>query len=312
MIISASRRTDIPAFFTEWLLKRLNDGYVYVKNPFNRNQIHNIILSPDVVDCIVFWTKNPLNILKKLNDIDSLGYKYYFQFTLTNYSKEIEKNVPDRKEIINTFKTLSESIGHEKVVWRYDPIFLTKKNDKKYHANSFNYIAKQLKGYTKKCVISFIDYYKKCENNLKNLNITDLREIEQIELIRILKEIATNNDIIIETCAEKIDLSKLNINHGKCIDDKLIAEIIEKNLIIEKDKSQRKECRCVSSIDIGEYNTCKHNCLYCYANYSQKSVKKRILEHDKNSPLLIGHLKGNEKIFDRKMVSYKSKQLKLF
>ena len=159
MIISASRRTDIPTYYSEWFLNRIKDGFVYVRNPMNVHQISKISLSPDVVDGIVFWTKNPVPMLDKLYNLQD--YAYYFQFTVNSYGKDIEANIPSKNDIIvPAFRELSRIIGAEKVIWRYDPIMLTSKYTIDYHVNYFNELAKRLSGYTHKCVISFVDFYR--------------------------------------------------------------------------------------------------------------------------------------------------------
>jgi hypothetical protein len=244
-------------------------------------------------------------------------YAYYFQYTLNPYGKAIEKNVPFLDESINIFKTLSDKIGPEKVIWRYDPIFITKEFNYSKHISSFEKIAKSLSKYTNKCVISFLDVYKKCERNMKTLMYRTLTDEETLILASEISKIATEHGIILETCAEEIDLTSIGINKGKCIDDELISKISNKNLIIGKDKNQREICGCVASIDIGAYNTCKHNCIYCYANYDLNTVLKNSNEHDNHSALLCGSLLGDEKINERKMVSnFASKgkgfQLELF
>lgn len=312
MIISASRRTDIPAFYSEWFINRLKDGFLYVKNPFNAHQISKIKLSPDSIECIVFWTKNPKKLLEKLQIINELGYKYYFQFTVTSYDKTIEENVPSKKEIIDTFIELSEKIGRDKVVWRYDPILLTEKFNIDYHIKWFEHIAKNLKNHTNKCIISFIDMYKKCERNLKNINIEAISVEDKKTIARKLSRISYKHGLIIESCAEEIELQNEGISHGKCIDDALISEIIKEKMTIGKDKTQRLECGCVTSIDIGAYNTCRHGCRYCYANYNSKVVKQNFSSHDKQSPLLTGKITGKEKITERKILPFSRKQLELF
>lgn len=312
MIISASRRTDIPAFYVDWFMNRLRDGYVYIRNPFNFNYISKVPLSPDLIECIVFWTKNPEKIIKKLPEIDSLGYKYYFQFTLTSYNNNIEINVPEKNKLLKIFKLLSKAIGKSKVIWRYDPILLTNIIDEDYHIKWFKYIANELKGYTNKCIISFLDMYKKCERNMKSLTLVPFTKKQQIELSSKLFEIALENGFKLETCAEGIELTQIGIRHGKCIDDVLISKIIGEEIKIEKDPSQRNECGCAMSIDVGAYNTCKHNCIYCYANYSYNAVKKNINLHDINSPLIISNIKGTEKIIERKMATYVKKQRSIY
>lgn len=302
MIISASRRTDIPAFYSEWFFNRIKEGYVLVRNPMNYYQVSKISLRPDVVDCIVFWTKNPKNMIDNLDLLSD--YNYYFQFTLNSYDKTIERNIPKKAHIIDTFRTLSQKIGSNRVIWRYDPILLTDKFTKDYHYKYFEYLASKLNGYTDKCVISFLDLYTKTQRNLKNLNIQPIKKEDMKEIAIKLVEIAKKYNLTIETCSEEIDLADIGIKHGKCIDDKLISEILGVNLNIEKDKNQREICGCVSSIDIGAYNTCNHNCLYCYANYSEKTVKKNIEGHNSNSPFIIGDSNENDKIKERKMKSF--------
>lgn len=311
MILSVSRRTDIPAFYSKWFFNRLKEGYFLVKNPMNPHQISRVEVNPSVIDCIVFWTKNPKPMLTKLDHLE--GYNYYFQFTLTHYDKTIEPNVPRKKHIIETFIELSERIGKEKVIWRYDPIILTDIYTKEYHYKWFEYLAQKLCNYTDKCVISFLDLYKKTERNMKEIKVTPLLKSDMEEIADRLSKIASKYNLILESCSEEIQLDKFAINHGKCIDDKLISKLIGCNINVQKDPNQREVCGCVKSIDIGAYNTCKHHCLYCYANFSKETVEKQILEHDINSPLLIGNLTGDEKIINREIKSFivKEEQIKL-
>lgn len=307
MILSVSRRTDIPAFYSGWFFNRIKEGFVLVKNPFNAKQISRINLNPKVIDCIVFWTKNPRKMLKKLDEIKE--YNYYFQFTLNSYDKTLEKNVPAKRYLIDTFIKLSTKIGNDKIIWRYDPIILTDKFTREYHYKWFEYLAKRLSPYTKKCVISFLDLYRKTERNLSKINILPIKENDMLELAERFSKIAFKYDLTLETCSENIDLSQFNIAHGKCIDDKLISRIVGQKLSIDKDPNQREVCGCVKSVDIGAYNTCNHNCLYCYANFNRNVVEKNLLKHDKKSPLLFGKLDGDEKIVDRKMKSYRKVQI---
>lgn len=312
MIISASRRTDIPAFYSKWFMNRLKDNFVYVKNPFNAKQISKIALTPEYVDCFVFWTKNAENLLPYLQEIECMGYHYYFQFTLTSYDSSIERGVPKKAFIIDTFKRLSDTIGKEKVIWRYDPIFFTNQFDISYHVKWYEYLAGQLKDYTEKCMFSFIDMYKKCDNNLKNIQITALGEDKKEYLVKKMAEIASVNLLKLESCAQEKHFGKYGVYHGKCIDDDLVSRIIKKALNLSKDKNQREQCGCVASVDIGAYNTCKNFCRYCYANYSEKTVLKKIENHNARSPLLAGCLTGEEKIAERKIIKSKSVQLSLF
>jgi len=214
MIISASRRTDIPTYYSEWFFNRIKEGYVCVRNPMNIHQISRISLSPDVVDGIVFWTKNPIPMMSRLDELKD--YMYYFQFTINSYGKDIECNIPNKNDIIvPAFKDLSRKIGAERVIWRYDPILLTEKYNIDYHVKYFNELAKRLTGYTHKCVISFVDLYRNTKSNTKDLGLLPLGTEEMYELARRLVEIADKNNLIVESCAEKINLEQFGIAHSR-------------------------------------------------------------------------------------------------
>jgi DNA repair photolyase len=301
LIISASRRTDIPAFYSEWFLNRIREKYLLVRNPMNIHQVSKINLSPEVVDCIVFWTKNPQPMLDRLNELEV--YRYYFQFTLNSYDKSIEPDVPDKKQIINTFAELSNRIGKERVIWRYDPILLSPEFDKEYHIKWFEALAERLSNYTNKCVISFVDLYKKTERNMKGIELLPMVKEDMEELASKFSQIADGYNLVIESCSEDIDLDKYKIKHGRCIDDKLVSLITGRNFSIDKDPNQREICGCVKSIDIGAYNTCKHHCLYCYANFSKDAVEKNNKQHNSELPLLFGEIAENDKITERQ-ISY--------
>jgi hypothetical protein len=275
----------------------------------NPKQISKVLLTPDVVDCIVFWTKNPKPMIPKMEIIDNLGIPYYFQFTLNSYSQEIETNVPLKKGIIDTFINLSERIGKNRVIWRYDPILLTERFTINYHIKYFEYLASKLHKHTNKCIISFIDFYKKCQKNLKSVKPIEFNDNIKRQLAVAIKSIANKYDLTIETCAEDIELSSIGITHGKCIDDKLVEELCRGNIKIEKDKNQREACGCVASIDIGAYNTCSHGCLYCYANYNKDIVLKNIEKHNPSSPLLFGEVGPQDKISERKVKKLVDKQI---
>lgn len=301
MIISASRRTDIPAFYSDWLFKRIEQGYLYVRNPYNPNQISRVDLSPSVVDCIVFVTKNPMRMLDRLDLLSR--YHYYFQFTVTPYDQDLETNVLPADIIVDIFKRLSRSIGKERVIWRYDPIILTDRYDMDFHRESFSRMAKELSPYTERCVISFLDIYKNTAWNLSDINLVDLSVCRMKEAARMISSLAGENSLEVVSCAEEIDLDEYGIPHGKCIDEELISRITGYPLNIKKDRAQRAECCCNSSIDIGAYNTCPHGCLYCYANTSAGTARKALALHDCESPLIIGNVGPNDRITERKASS---------
>lgn len=308
MIISASRRTDIPSYYSEWFFNRLNEGYVCVRNPMNIHQISKISLLPNVVDGIVFWTKNPKPMIEKLYLLEK--YNYYFQFTVNSYDKDVEPNIPNKNDfIIPTFKELSSLIGSEKVVWRYDPILLNEKYNIDYHIKYFKKIAERLSGSTQKCIISFVDLYKNTKRNTDDLNIQEIDEATMIYLAKSFSEIAKENGLKVESCSEKIDLEKFGIPHGHCIDCELLEKIIGTKLDIEKDKNQRKECGCAASIDIGAYNTCQNGCKYCYANFNNNIVRKNYSLHDPQSSLLLGTISDEDKVSEREVYSCKNCQI---
>lgn len=311
MILSVSRRTDIPNYYSEWFYNRIKEGYLYVRNPMNAHQISKIILSPEVVDCIVFWTKNPEPMFSRLDELDA--YKYYFQFTLTGFGNDIECNVPNKKEhMIPVFQKLAGKIGKEKVIWRYDPIIFTDKYTPEYHLRAFQQIAGELKGFTSKCVISFVDIYTKNKKNMNAMNSYSLPEEELAAFAAQIASMARDNDIRVASCAEAIDLSACGIEHNCCIDRELIEQIIGCKIRADKDKNQRKECGCVESVEIGTYNTCKNGCAYCYANYSRESVLQNSRLYDVNSPLLCGNITEDDKITERAVKVLKESQLSLW
>lgn len=298
MILSVSRRTDIPSYYSEWFFNRIKEGYLYVRNPMNPRQVSKIDLSPEVVDCIVFWTKNPLPMLDRLQELSV--YHYYFQFTLTGYGRDVETNVPHKKEVmIPTFQMLSDRIGSEKVIWRYDPILFTEVYTPEYHLRAFTQIAEALNGYTRKCVISFVDTYAKIKRSMEKLGVYDLDKKELISFAKELARIAKNNGMIIASCAEVIDLAECGIEHNACIDKGLVEEIIGAKLHVGKDKNQRMECGCVESVEVGTYNTCRNGCRYCYANHSPESVMKSCGKYDACSPILCDVIKEEDIITER-------------
>lgn len=311
MILSVSRRTDIPAFYAEWFFQRIREGFLYVRNPMNPRQVSRIGLSPEVVDCIIFWSKNPAPMLERLDELRE--YPFYFQFTLTGYGRDIEPGLPDkRKEVIGTFQKLSEKVGKERVVWRYDPILVNGRYTIEYHLKAFEEIAGCLKGYTEKVVISFVDFYAKTLRNTKDLYIKSLSREEMREIAEGMAQIAKNCGLVIETCAEQINLQDVGIRHGSCIDKKRIEKIVGCSLSVEKDKNQREACGCCESIDVGAYNTCRNGCRYCYANYHEEQVRKCIACYDVDSPLLCGRIEPEERVTDRKVRSFRNPQLSIF
>jgi hypothetical protein len=293
MIISASRRTDIPAFYAEWLVRRLEAGYCTVPNPFNRNQVTRISLRPEDVDAIVFWTRNPRPLMPYLDELDSRGYRYYFQFTILGYPREIDPRSPAAASAVETFCELAQRLGSSRVIWRYDPIVFTGLTPPAFHQENFQRLAESLRGHTRRSVVSIVDMYRKTESRLKNLEGTpaavrpcDAGDFES--LMRRLAELAGASGMEIVSCAEEIDLRPLGIRPGKCVDDQVIAEAFGADVLGTKDPTQRKACGCVLSRDIGMYESCLFGCQYCYATKSFDQARVNFAEHDPKSPSLLG------------------------
>jgi len=303
MIVSASRRTDIPAFYTEWFLHRLEEGYVLVRNPVNPRLVSRISLLPDAVEFIVFWTKDPAPMLSALDRIDSLSIPYYFLCTVTPYGKEIERNLTEKQAVIETFILLSGRIGRRKTIWRYDPIILSESFDETYHKTRFENLCMLFDGKTERCIISYLDMYKKCRRNLEGLGIREPGIQEKIDLAGSLARSAAKYGISVQSCAETHDLSEAGVKNGKCIDDNLISQIVGNSLKCSRDKTQRAQCRCVESVDIGAYDTCMGGCLYCYANRNAEAARRNHAAHDPASGLLYGDIGKKDRIVDREMRS---------
>lgn len=294
MIISASRRTDIPAFYSDWFFNRIQEGFVLVRNPMNPRQVSKVPLNRDSVDCIVFWTKNPEKMLPELNLLD--GYPFYFQFTLNSYDKRLEPEVPEQSKVVDTFKRLSDALGPERVIWRYDPVILNESADISCHTKCFEVLARKLHDYTSKCIFSFVDYYRKADKSFRENGIAELDAEKKKTIAVKFTKIAANYGLKLESCAEEIDLSALGIGHACCIDPELIGKLSRKQVKAGKDRNQRKACGCCPSVDIGAYNTCLHGCAYCYANHNPESVKRNCTSYDPGSSLLCSKLTNEDKV----------------
>lgn len=284
MIVSVSRRTDIPAFYADWFFNRLREGFVCVRNPMNASQVRRVELSPHSVDCFVFWSKNPAPMIDRLALLDD--YTYYFQFTVNGYGADIEPCVPPVDEVTATFARLSDLIGPRRVVWRYDPVLFAGPIDADYHRRRFEAIAGRLCGRTERCMISFVDIYGKMKRRFDAVHGRGLSACQMRSLAADFAHIASAYGMRVYTCAEKIDLESVGVEHGCCIDGRLIGALSEGVSIAKRASGQRSECGCVQSVDIGRYNTCMHNCLYCYANVGHESVMRNYMAHDPLSPFM--------------------------
>ncbi len=309
-IISASRATDVPAFYADWFVERFKRGYIKWKNPFNNVSSY---VSFQNTRLIVFWSKDYRRLIRHLDYFDERGVNYYFQFTLNDYDSDgIEKGVPSVKSRIETFQKLADRVGKEKVIWRFDPFILTDKIGVPELLHKAEGIGNQLKGYTDKLVFSFADIsqYRKVKANLDRSPIAyrEFDDLQMHELASGLQQLNQSWNFEIGTCAERIPLEQYGIVHNKCIDDDLIIRLFNKDKILmdflgvtvlppdmfnpepqimrgknNKDKGQRDFCGCIVSKDIGEYNTCPHQCEYCYANTSKEIAEANYLRFRRNT-----------------------------
>ena len=312
MILNTGLRTDIPGFFSEWFYNRIDDGFVYVRNPYAKNQIYSYRLDPELIDCIIFCTKNPKPMFENLEKIDK--FNQYWHITITPYEKEIEPNVPPMNDVLESFKYLSKKLGKENVTLRYDPIFINEKYTLEKHIESFEYIINSLSGYTTEAIISFIDLYEKTKRNFPKAR--EVTKDERLKLGKEFAQIGKKNNITIKTCVEGSELDKFGIDSSGCMTKEVIERAINKNLNIPKQKARNGECYCLLNNDIGEYNTCGHGCLYCYANSNKRLVKRNLKLHDPKSPILIGEIKEDDIIKEMNqkslIINDSTRQTKLF
>lgn len=308
MIINTGMRTDIPAFYSEWFLRRLEEGSVCVRNPFDEHQVTRYRLTPDVVDLIGFCTKDPGPLLPHLDALAPYG-QYWF-VTITPYGREIEPNVPEKEQVIRDFQTLSRVLGPDSVGWRYDPVFLDVVYTPKRHLRDFRQIASALSGYTKTCVISFIDLYPKVGRNFPQARTVP--EGEKLELGRAFVEIAGEYGMTVKPCAEGDALAAYGADCSGCMTMETYETALHAKLHAPKRQGARKECACYLSCDIGAYNTCGHLCRYCYANYSEGAVRANMARHDPASPFLVGGPEPGDRVHDAAQESWRDGQLSLF
>jgi hypothetical protein len=280
MIISASRRTDIPSFYGEWLLTRLREGFAEVPNPYNPNQRRTVSLKKEDVDALVLWTKDASPFMKYLDNIDEMGYCYYFLYTLNPYGKDMETGLGDLQNKLSSLKELSERVGRRRVIWRYDPVIITDRYTTDYHSKMFSEILSSLEGYTERCIVSYFDFYRKCRKNMSGIKLAETKEEELYGLFSFFTDTASAAGLQIRSCAEEGKIAEA-VKPGSCIDPELIEELSGRRIDYKKDKNQRASCLCAESIDIGMYNSCPHGCLYCYAN---SDMEKARINHSAASP----------------------------
>ncbi|NLO35293.1 MAG: DUF1848 domain-containing protein [Clostridiaceae bacterium] len=265
MIVSASRRTDIPAFFADWFLQQLAAGTVTVRNPMNPAQQRQVDLTRAAVDAFVFWSKNPRPFFAALDRLDAAGYPYYFQFTLNAYPALLEPRVPALADRLDTFRQLAARIGADRMVWRYDPIVLGGELTWDWHVRQFAALCGQLADLTGACVFSFYTPYRKTVRQMARIGALQPDDDGKRDLIARLAPVARQAGIGLEACCSFVDWQDLPVRPAACIDPERLLRIAERPLSLKPDRSQRPGCRCVQAVDIGQYRTCRHGCRYCYA-----------------------------------------------
>lgn len=295
MILNVSGRTDIVAFYTEWFMNRYREGFFDVRNPFYNQQISRIYMED--VDAIMFCTKNPMPIIPYLKEIEK---PILFHVTLTPYKSDIEPGVPDKRKIVEAIKEISKIVGIDNIYIRYDPIFLSDKYTIEYHIKAFNHLCELLNGYIKHFIVSFIDDYKNVRKNYKFLRLKEFKESDYEAIGKNFSKSAKENGMTVQTCFEERNLVEYGFIQADCINKELAEKLTGKTKFKKWRARKGGKCNCVEMVDIGVYNTCRHFCRYCYANYDEKIVAENSKLHDENSSLLIGKLSEDDIIKRRK------------
>ena len=311
MIINTGSRTDTVQYYSEWLLKRFQEGFVYSRNPLFLNKVTKYELNPEVVDCVIFCSKNYEPILERLHEITD-RFNTYFYYTITAYGKDIEPNVPSIEDSIETLIKLSEIVGAKRIAWRYDPILLTEKYTKNRHYETFDYMSEKLSPYIDRCIFSFVEMYKKLKTNMPEIIL--LTQEDKDEIAKNIGLIAKKNKILLQTCATLENYEKYNIIQSGCITAEILGTANGVTFSNIKHSGNRKGCRCMENRNIGDYDTCPNGCKYCYANQNPQIARKNYEKHNADSPLILGGLYPPDEISQSSQKSFliKHEQQKLF
>lgn len=293
MIINTGARTDTVQYFTTWLLKRFEEGYVLSRNPLFPNKVTRYELTPETVDCVEFCSKNYRPILNDLHKITE-RFHTHFQYTITAYGKDIEPGVPSIDESIRTLLELEKLVGAKRICWRYDPVFLTERYTIDVHLKTFEFMASQLAGHVDRCIFSFVEMYKKLSVNMPEL--IPLTPSDKDTLAKGLGEIAEKYDIHIQTCGTNGDYRHYGIHPSGCMTLQILGDANGIVFRKRKHRGTREGCHCIESRDIGAYDTCLNGCKYCYANKSPEKAIENYKLHDPDSPLLLGHLRESDTV----------------
>jgi len=267
MIISVSRRNDIPAFHGDWFMEGWRRGEVVIRDPFPPGREKRVSLKKTDVDAFVFWSRDPRPLMEHLPEIERGGYPYYFLITMTGYPRLLELAVPRVGEAVAFFKELAGHIGRRRLVWRYDPVIFTEATAFDFHVSNFSDLAGRLAPFASRVIVSFFDPYPKVMRRLRKAGIDAVAApgtpAQQLDLLARFAATASSSGLEIQSCAEAAVAAA--VPPGKCVDEQLLNELFGLGLAYRKDPAQRKLCLCQQSVDIGSYGTCRHGCLYCYA-----------------------------------------------
>lgn len=320
MMLSISRRTDIPSFYMPWLMERLRAGWALVRNPMNHGQVSRIDLSPEGIEGMVFWSKNPRPMLAHLKDLSP--YPYYVQFTLNPYGPELERNLPEKAALVDTFQRLADALGSQRVMWRYSPVILGGDYAESFHLRAFDRLSSALEGYTSRCRLSFLDVYRKIRPRMAAMGIGEATGAQKQGIFRALASIAAGRGISLEACGNftPVDppgaeglLAPPPSSGGGCIDGALLGAIANRTFSRKKDPGQPAHCSCLASVDLGSYNTCMNGCAYCYANVADpRGTLGKCAAYDPLAPMLCDDLRPEDVVTDRKVKNTGSTQTTLF
>ncbi|MBQ9246351.1 DUF1848 domain-containing protein [bacterium] len=311
MIINTGGRTDTVQYYSEWLLNRFKEGFVYSRNPFYPSKVTRYELTPDKVDCVIFCSKNYEPILDRLHEITD-RFNTYFHYTITAYDADIEPRVPSCDKSIETLLKLESIVGKQRIAWRYDPILLTEKYTIDYHLKTFDFMAEKLNGHIDRCIFSFVEMYKKLSVNMPELKA--ITEVDKLTIAQCLGEIAKKYNIHLQTCATNGDYKKFGIYPSGCMTLDILGRANNINFKNLKHKGMRKNCNCIETRDIGWYDTCPNGCKYCYANSTPQKAIENYKLHNQNSPILLGEIKETDIIQQGNQKSFliEDRNLKLF
>ncbi len=309
MILNTGGRTDTVQYYSEWLLNRFREGYMLSRNPLFPNTINRIELSPELIDVVVFCSKDYSPILPRLHEISD-RFNCYYHYTITAYDTDIEPRVPGIAQSIGTLKRLSAQVGKEKIAWRYDPVLLTPKYTIGRHFETFDRMARELTPYVSRCIFSFVEMYKKLETNMPELQ--PISEDDKLRLAEGFGAIAKRHGLYLQTCATVGDYRRYCIHKSGCMTTEIFSEALGLRFKKTAHKGNRAGCACMESRGVGDYNSCPNGCRYCYANKDPQKALENYRHHNPDSPLLLGEVLPTDTVKPSRQLSLLDREMKLF